>query len=190
MWTCSLVPGNIKNRFLQRVQVLHPTKHTDGVLNRPRDFIVANISVRQTNRQKRFKHTAFSCSSSQKPCKVIITLLTPGLPLRSHNSQRCAHCSEEGSLIGSYWQRGDSPQVCWKLKEALCLQDGSRGLLFLFPHAWLGLKGVQHSRAPLYHEGSQYSEAPQHNPLSPNSSGCDSNPLLRTNTDWVLMKHF
>lgn len=47
MWTCSSVPDNIKI-FSQGVQVLHPIKHTNGVLDCPRDFIVANISVRQT----------------------------------------------------------------------------------------------------------------------------------------------
>lgn len=50
MWTCSSVPYNIKI-FSQGVQVLHPIKHTNGVLDCPRDFIVANISVRQTDRQ-------------------------------------------------------------------------------------------------------------------------------------------
>lgn len=40
-----------EERFLQKVQVLHPTKHANGVLNRPRDFIVANVSVRWTNRR-------------------------------------------------------------------------------------------------------------------------------------------
>lgn len=44
-------------------------------------------------------------------------------------------------------------------REALCLQDGSGALLFLFPHAWPPLKEHQRSPIPLSHESSQDGQA-------------------------------